>query len=83
MAEALDLQTLLLETNEEYRQLVSKHHELEDRLHELTVKHYLSDAEHVEEVTLKKRKLQLKDRMELILRQHRASIDGAPAAMPA
>ncbi len=82
MAEALDLQTLLLETNEEYRQLDSKHHELEDRLHELTVKHYQSDAEQVEEVTLKKRKLQLKDRMELILRQHRSGIAGA-AAMPA
>jgi uncharacterized protein YdcH (DUF465 family) len=82
MAEAQDLQSLLLETNEEYRQLVFKHHELEDRLHELTHKHYLSDTEQVEEVTLKKRKLQLKDRMELILRQHRTGMTGA-AAMPA
>jgi uncharacterized protein YdcH (DUF465 family) len=71
MAEAQDLQTLLLETNEEYRRLASKHHELEDRLHELTHKHYLSDAEQIEEVTLKKRKLLLKDKMELILREHR------------
>jgi uncharacterized protein YdcH (DUF465 family) len=71
MAEAQDLQSLLLETNEEYRQLVSKHHALEDRLHELIHKHYLSDAEQVEEVTLKKRKLQLKDKMELILREYR------------
>jgi uncharacterized protein YdcH (DUF465 family) len=71
MAEAQDLQTLLLETNEEYRQLASKHHELEGRLHELTHKHYLSDAEQIEEVTLKKRKLLLKDRMQLILREHR------------
>lgn len=77
MAEAQDLQTLLLETNEEYRQLVAKHHELEGRLHELNHKHYLSDAEHFEEVNLKKRKLQLKDRMELILREHRSSQSGA------
>ena len=42
---------------------------LDDRLHELTAKHYLSEPEQVEEVTLKKRKLQLKDRMEDILRQ--------------
>lgn len=77
MAEAQDLQTLLLETNEEYRQLVAKHHELEGRLHELHHKHYLSDAEHFEEVNLKKRKLQLKDRMELILREHRSSQSGA------
>jgi len=72
MAEAQDLQNLLLETNEEYRQLASRHHELDDRLHELTTKHYLSDAEQVEEINLKKRKLLLKDRMELILREYRA-----------
>ena len=73
MAEAQDLQTLLLETNEEYRQLVAKHHELEGRLTELNHKHYLSDADHFEEVNLKKRKLQLKDKMELILRDYRTS----------
>jgi len=71
MAEAQDLKHLLLETNEEYRQLAEKHHELDDRLHELTSKPYLSDSEHVEEVTLKKKKLMLKDRMEGIARLHR------------
>jgi uncharacterized protein YdcH (DUF465 family) len=69
---AEDLKYLLIETNEEYRELASKHHTLDDRLHELEAKHYLSDTEQFEEVSLKKRKLQLKDRMEFILRQHRA-----------
>ena len=72
MAETQDLQPLL-ESNDEYRQLAAKHHELEDRLHELTSKHYLSDHEQVEEVTLKKRKLQLKDRMEEIVRTQRGA----------
>ena len=71
MAEAQDMKHLLFETNEEYRQLASRHHELDDRLHQLTAKHYLSDAEQVEEITLKKRKLQVKDRMEEIFRQRR------------
>lgn len=72
MAEAAqDLKHLLFETNEEYRQLASRHHELDDRLHELTAKHYLSNAEQVEEITLKKRKLLVKDRMEEIFRQRR------------
>ncbi len=70
-ADSQDLKPLLLETDEEFRQLASKHHELEERLHELTNKHYLSGPEQVEEVTLKKRKLQLKDRMEDILRRYR------------
>ena len=67
---AEDLKYRLLQTNEEYRELVSKHHSLDDRLHELEAKVYLSDEEQVEEVSLKKRKLHLKDRMEAILRQH-------------
>jgi uncharacterized protein len=60
-----------LQRDDELNQLAAKHHELEDRLHELTSKHYLSEPEQVEEVTLKKKKLQLKDRMEDILRRHR------------
>ena len=66
-----NLKELLLQTDEEFHQLAAKHHELEDRLHELTAKQYLSGPERLEEVNLKKRKLQLKDRMENILRQRR------------
>ena len=58
-------------TDEEYHDLAAKHHELDERLSQLTAKHYLSEPEQVEEVTLKKKKLQLKDRMEDILRRHR------------
>jgi hypothetical protein len=41
-------------------------------VHELGSRPYLVEVEQVEEVTLKKRKLQLKDRMEDIMRQHLA-----------
>jgi uncharacterized protein YdcH (DUF465 family) len=71
MADSKDLKPLLLETDEEFRQLAGKHHELEERLHELTAKHYLSGPEQLEEITLKKRKLQLKDKMEAIVRRYR------------
>ena len=70
-AETSDLKELLMKTDAEFHSLAEKHHQLEGRLHELTAKHYLSEPEQVEEVTLKKRKLQLKDRMEDILRRHR------------
>jgi uncharacterized protein YdcH (DUF465 family) len=66
-----DLKDQLLQRDEEFHSLSSKHHELEGRLHELTAKPYLSQPEQLEEVTLKKRKLQIKDRMEDILRRHR------------
>ena len=38
---AEDLKHLLIETNQEFRELASKHHSLDDRLHELESKHYL------------------------------------------
>lgn len=65
------LKERLLQTDDEFRQLSVKHQELESRLHELSVRSYLSDSEQFESVTVKKRKLQLKDRMEDILRQRR------------
>ena len=78
-----DLKELLLQTDEEFHQLAAKHHELDDRLHELNAKSYLSQPEQLEEVNLKKRKLQLKDRMEDILRRHRqGALPSTPSAMP-
>ena len=70
-AEPLGAKAELLHTDEEFHTLTVQHHELEDRLHELSAKPYLSEPEHVEEVTLKKKKLQLKDRMEDIMRRQR------------
>jgi uncharacterized protein YdcH (DUF465 family) len=70
-AGAQDVKHLLLHNNDQYRQLAEQHHQLDNRLHELSHKHYLSPTEQVEEVNLKKRKLALKDRMEAIARQYR------------
>lgn len=67
-----DPQELVLPTDEEFHQLAVQHRELDDRLHQLTSKPYLSQPEQLEEVTLKKRKLQLKDRMEDIRRRSRS-----------
>jgi hypothetical protein len=72
-AQGQDLKDLLLQTDEEFRNLAAKHHDLDDRLHQLSAKHYLSEPEQVEEVTLKKRKLHLKDQMEDMLRRRRQS----------
>jgi len=63
----------LARADEEYRQLEAQHHDYESRLGELAKKAVLSDEEQVEEITLKKRKLHLKDRMQEIARRYRAS----------
>jgi uncharacterized protein YdcH (DUF465 family) len=69
-----DLKDVLDKTNQEFHELVVRHHELEHRLDELTAKHYLSEPEQLEESTLKKRKLQLKDKMEDMMRRHRDAL---------
>ena len=65
------LRDSLLSHNDEYRRLTEQHHEYESRLLSLTEKAVLNDDEQIEEITLKKKKLQLKDRMEAIARQFR------------
>ena len=80
---AEDLKHLLIETNPEFRELASKHHSLDDRLHELEAKHYLSDAEQFEEVKIKKRKPHLKDQMENILRNYRNGTSNTGNGLPA
>jgi len=69
-AEAQEVKNLLLSSHDEYRELAERHHQLDHRLHELTEKHYLSNTEQLEEVTIKKRKLALKDQMEAIARDY-------------
>jgi uncharacterized protein YdcH (DUF465 family) len=69
-AEAQDVKNLLLRESDQYRQLAERHHQLDDRLHQLTEQHYLSGNEQLEEVTIKKRKLALKDQMEQMARDY-------------
>ena len=69
-AEAQEVKNLLLHSNDQYRDLAQRHHQLDDRLHQLLERHYLSTQEQLEEVTLKKRKLALKDEMERIARDY-------------
>ena len=66
---AQDQRSMLLQTDNEYKELATKHHQLEDRLTELSHQPYLSEPEQVEQAQIKKRKLQLKDRMEDIVRR--------------
>jgi uncharacterized protein len=68
-----EMKQQLLDSNDEFRRLATQHHDLDERIHTLATRQYLSEPEQLEEVTLKKRKLQLKDQMESMLRDHRAS----------
>jgi uncharacterized protein YdcH (DUF465 family) len=75
-----ELKRKLLQTDEEFRQLATQHHDLDEKIHNLATRHYLSEPEQIEEVRLKKRKLQLKDQMESILRRASTGAQSAQAA---
>ena len=60
--------------SDEYRQLEAQHHEYESRLGELADKAVLSDEEQVEETTLKKKKLQIKDRLQEMVRRGQGAV---------
>jgi len=69
-ADAQEVKNFLLQSDQQFRQLAEQHHRLDDRLHQLIEKHYLSATEQFEQVTLKKKKLALKDQMESIVREY-------------
>jgi uncharacterized protein YdcH (DUF465 family) len=75
-----ELKRKLLQTDEEFRQLATQHHDLDEKIHNLATRHYLSEPEQIEEVKLKKRKLHLKDQMESILRRASTGAQSAQAA---
>ena len=64
-----ELKRRLLQTDEEFRQLATQHHALDEQVHNFATRHYLSEPEQIEEARLKKQKLYLKDQMEAVLRR--------------
>ena len=68
-----DIQQILSSEDPEFRQWVEEHHQCEHRLSELTAKKEVTTEEEVEEKTLKKRKLHLKDQMAERIRTYEAS----------
>ena len=67
-----ELKAHLMATNEEFRHLAAQHSEFAKQLDALEALPHLTDAEQLEEVRLKKRKLHLKDQMEAIMSQYRS-----------
>ena len=60
----------LMTRDPEFRELAREHTRFEQRLSELSALTYPSDEEQLEEITLKKKKLALKDQMYSIILQY-------------
>ena len=64
------LKEQLMTSDPEFRELAREHGRYEARLSELSALAYPSDEEQLEEITLKKKKLAIKDQMHSIMLQH-------------
>ena len=77
MTKADSLKEELMASNPEFRELAREHGRYEQRLSELSALTYPSDEEQMEEVTLKKKKLALKDQMySLMLKAEKVEATG-------
>jgi uncharacterized protein YdcH (DUF465 family) len=68
-----ELKAQLMQSNEEFRELVRKHDEYKKRVMELEAIPHPSEEEMQEEARLKKLKLHLKDQMAEIMNRHMAT----------
>ena len=68
-----DIQRILSTEDSEFATWLEEHHQCESRLNELTTKSQVTEDEEVEEKTLKKRKLHLKDQMAARIRSYEAT----------
>ena len=65
------LKEQLMMSDPEFRELAREHGRYDARLSELSALPYPNDEEQLEEVTLKKKKLAVKDQMHEIMLRHR------------
>jgi uncharacterized protein len=63
----------LIRQDAEFRELAKEHGQYEKRLSELSALTYPSDDEQLEEITLKKKKLAIKDQMYSMMLQYQRS----------
>jgi|WetSurMetagenome_2_1015567.scaffolds.fasta_scaffold527900_2 uncharacterized protein len=70
-----DLRDQLLKDNSEFRRLVAEHQSCDHQLDDLLNKHFLNEEERLQEKTLKKKKLMLKDQIYSMVQKFRREIN--------
>ncbi len=69
-----ELRQQLLARDEEFKRLAAEHQSYDEQLEQLSRRHHLTDAERIQEITLKKRKLMLKDQMYSRVQKYRQEL---------
>jgi uncharacterized protein YdcH (DUF465 family) len=73
-----ELREQLMRANEQFRRLAAEHKIYAEQLEKLTSRAYLTEDEKLQEITLKKKKLMLKDQMYSMVQKYRRELEGQP-----
>ena len=75
MIKEAELREQLLRTNPEFRRLAAEHQSYAEQLEKLNSRHHLTEEERVQEITIKKKKLLLKDQMYSLIQKYRKELE--------
>ena len=70
-----ELREQLLKDDPEFRRLAVEHQQYDHQLEDLSNKHFLTEDEEMQEKTLKKKKLMLKDQMYSMVQKARKQLE--------
>ena len=70
-----ELREQMMMNNPEFKRLASEHQSYAKQLEQLSSRHHLSEEEKLHEITLKKKKLYLKDQMYSMIQKYRKEME--------
>jgi uncharacterized protein YdcH (DUF465 family) len=74
-----EIKEQLMSSSADFRRLAEEHHQYEGKLQELNNRQHMSDQDHLEEIRLKKKKLHLKDQMNIMISRLREEMSHQPS----
>jgi len=74
-----EIKEQLMSSSADFRRLVEEHHHYEKKLRELLSHTHLSEQDHLEEINIKKKKLQLKDQMNSMVLRVKEELSHQPS----
>jgi uncharacterized protein YdcH (DUF465 family) len=74
-----EIKEQLISSSADFRRLAEEHHRYEVKLKELLSHPHLSEQDHLEEINIKKKKLQLKDQMNSMVLRLKGELSHQPS----
>jgi uncharacterized protein YdcH (DUF465 family) len=74
-----EIKEQLMASSEDFRRLAEEHQSYDSKLKELLSRHHLTEHDRLEEIRLKKKKLQLKDQMNSMVLKLRNELSHQPS----